>query len=99
MSMVEDLRKAGPSSGVGADDDVDADEHLPPLDVSPTDHKLQNTYGLWYIGKTNYQQYDLTLRKIGRFASVEQFWALYSHLVRPSDLHSPSDFFSLQGWD
>lgn len=38
-------------------------------------------------------QYDFSLKKIGRFASVEQFWALYSHLVRPSDLNSPSDFF------
>lgn len=63
------------------------------MDVGPTEHRLQYTYGLWYIGKTNYQQYDLTLKKIGRFASVEQFWALYSHLVRPSDLNSPSDFF------
>jgi len=93
--MVEDLRKPG-AGGVGAhggEDDIDADEHLPPLDVGPSEHKLQHTYGLWYIGKTNYQQYDFSLRKIGRFASVEQFWALYSHLVRPSDLHSQSDFY------
>ncbi len=64
-----------------------------PIEVGPSEHKLQYTYGLWYIGKTNYQQYDFSLKKIGRFASVEQFWALYSHLVRPSDLNSPSDFF------
>ncbi|ODM96246.1 Eukaryotic translation initiation factor 4E type 2 [Orchesella cincta] len=76
MSMVDDLRKPGATP----DDDVDDDEDLTPLEVSPTDHRLQYTYGLWYIGKTNYQQYDLTLKKIGRFASVEQFWALYSHL-------------------
>jgi len=87
--MVDDLRKAGATP----DDDVEDDEDLTPLEVNPTDHRLQYTYGLWYIGKTNYQQYDLTLKKIGRFASVEQFWALYSHLVRPSDLNSPSDFF------
>jgi len=87
----EHLRKPGPSHGHG-EEDIE-DEELPPLEVPSTDHKLQYTYVLWYIGKTNYQQYDLTLRKIGRFASVEQFWALYSHIVRPSDLHSPSDFF------
>jgi len=87
---IEELRKPTTST---SEDDIDADEHLPPLHISPSEHRLQYTYGLWYIGKTNYQQYDLTLRKIGRFASVEQFWALYSHLVRPSDLHSPSDFF------
>ncbi|CAG7786508.1 unnamed protein product [Allacma fusca] len=88
---MEELRKVG--SGASMEEDIDADEHLPPLEVGPQEHRLQYTYGLWYIGKTNYQQYDLTLKKIGRFASVEQFWALYSHLVRPSDLHSPSDFF------
>jgi len=93
--MVEDPRKSGSGAGTGpgGEDDIDADEHLPPLEVGPSEHKLQYTYGLWYIGKTNYQQYDFSLRKIGRFASVEQFWALYSHLVRPSDLHSPSDFY------
>jgi len=96
MSVVDDcflnrfsLRKGGTS----AEEDIDADEDLTPIEVGPTEHRLQHTYGLWYIGKTNYQQYDLTLKKIGRFASVEQFWALYSHLVRPSELHSPSDFF------
>lgn len=29
---------------------------------------------------------------VGRFASVEQFWGLYSHLVRPSDLTVHTDF-------
>jgi len=88
MSVVDDLRK-----GTAPEEDVDDDEDLPPIEVGPSEHKLQYTYGLWYIGKTNYQQYDFSLKKIGRFASVEQFWALYSHLVRPSDLNSPSDFF------
>jgi len=93
MAVADDLRKSGPSHGAIKEEDCDAAEDLSPLDVPVTDHKLQHTYGLWYIGKTNYQHYDLTLQKIGRFASVEQFWSLYSHLVRPSDLHSPSDFF------
>jgi len=75
------------------EEDVDDEEDLPPIEVKPNEHRLQYTYGLWYIGKTNYQQYDLSLKKIGRFASVEQFWALYSHLVRPSDFNSPADFY------
>ena len=28
----------------------------------------------------------------GRFGSCEQFWSLYSHLVKPGDLASHSDF-------
>ena len=27
-----------------------------------------------------------------RFASCEQFWEIYSHIVRPGDLQSHSDF-------
>merc|ERR1711992_112229 len=29
---------------------------------------------------------------LGRFATCEQFWSLYSHLVKPGDLASHSDF-------
>ena len=31
-------------------------------------------------------------RAAGRFGSCEQFWSLYSHLVKPGDLASHSDF-------
>ena len=60
-------------------------------------HKLQNAYVLWFSkrggGKAaNHQTYDQNLRSIGSFNSVESFWALYSYLVRPSDLSSYSDF-------
>jgi hypothetical protein len=68
-----------------------------PIDVPAGEHKLQCAYCLWYsrrsLGKqASVQNYDQNLKLIGRFASVEQFWALYSHLVRPSDLQSHSDF-------
>ena len=68
-----------------------------PIDVPAGEHKLQYAYCLWYsrrsLGKqASVQNYDQNLKLIGRFASVEQFWALYSHLVRPSDLQSHSDF-------
>ena len=32
------------------------------------------------------------LQLIGTFATCEQFWQIYSHLVRPGDLNSHSDF-------
>ncbi|XP_076239908.1 eukaryotic translation initiation factor 4E type 2 isoform X4 [Calliopsis andreniformis] len=51
---------------------VDKDS-LPPIEISPNEHKLQYAYALW-------------------FASVEQFWSLYSHLVRPSELTTHTDF-------
>ncbi|XP_012060471.1 PREDICTED: eukaryotic translation initiation factor 4E type 2 [Atta cephalotes] len=69
---------------------------LPSIEISPNEHKLQYAYALWYSrrspGKTNIQSYDQNLKLVGRFASVEQFWGLYSHLVRPSDLTTHTDF-------
>lgn len=68
-----------------------------PIDVPAWEHKLQHAYCLWFSRRSpgkqaSLQNYDQNLKLIGRFASVEQFWALYSHLVRPSDLQSHSDF-------
>ncbi|XP_039289873.1 eukaryotic translation initiation factor 4E type 2 isoform X3 [Nilaparvata lugens] len=68
-----------------------------PVIIPHGDHKLQYNYWLWYScrppGKqTVVQSYDQHLKLIGRFGSVEQFWAIYSHLVRPSELQSHSDF-------
>uniref|UniRef100_A0A0A9XRQ6 eIF-4F 25 kDa subunit n=1 Tax=Lygus hesperus TaxID=30085 RepID=A0A0A9XRQ6_LYGHE len=67
-----------------------------PIDIPPGDHKLQYCYWLWYSrrspGKQSVQNYDQNLKLIGSFGSVEQFWAINSHLARPSDLQSHSDF-------
>lgn len=67
-----------------------------PLEIPPDDHKLQYTYWLWFSkrspGKQYSQSYDQNLKLVGRFGSVEQFWAIYSHLVRPSEFQSHCDF-------
>ena len=68
----------------------------PPIEIGPNEHPLQFGYALWYtrnpIGKITDSGYAQNLKLVGRFASVEQFWALYSHLSRPSALKSNSDF-------
>nr|CAD7413174.1 unnamed protein product [Timema poppensis] len=75
----------------------DDKESLPTIVIPPDDHKLQYNYWLWFSrrspGKTaSVQNYDQNLKLIGHFGSVEQFWSLYSHLARPCDLQSHSDF-------
>ncbi|KAJ8267154.1 hypothetical protein GJAV_G00139130 [Gymnothorax javanicus] len=67
--------------------------------VSPGagEHPLQYNYTFWYFRRTpsrpaNTQSYEQNIRQIGTVASVEQFWKLYSHLVRPGDLIGHSDF-------
>lgn len=69
----------------------------PPIEINPNEHKLQYAYALWYSRRSpgkqpSIQSYDQNLKLVGRFASVEQFWSLYSHLVRPSELTTSTDF-------
>ncbi|KAL0274953.1 UNVERIFIED_CONTAM: hypothetical protein PYX00_002965 [Menopon gallinae] len=71
-------------------------EALQPVVVPPGEHKLQWAYWLWFSrrapGKTSLKSYDQNLKLIAKIGSVEQFWAHYSHLIRPSDLQGHSDF-------
>lgn len=66
-----------------------------PVEVPEGEHRLQSQYCLWYSrrgpGKQSHN-FDQNLKLIGRFGSCEQFWSIYSHLVRPGDLSSHSDF-------
>lgn len=62
-----------------------------------TEHRLQYPYSLWFSSRTpgkqnGLQSYDQNLKLVGTFSTVEKFWAIYSHLMRPSDLGSHSDF-------
>lgn len=67
-----------------------------PLPIPVDHHKLQYQYWLWFSkrwkAKVSTVTYDQNLKLIGKFGSVEQFWAVYSHLVRPSELPSQCDF-------
>ena len=54
------------------------------------EHRLQNSYTLSVrpSGKKNRQKnenvsYEDSIRKVGTFSTVEQFWSVYSHLPRP----------------
>lgn len=68
-------------------------ELLPP---GPDEHRLQFAYTLWFSRRGGKhvpsQPYDQNLKMIGTFNTVERFWALYSHLVRPSEIAGQSDF-------
>ncbi|KAH0509399.1 Eukaryotic translation initiation factor 4E type 2 [Microtus ochrogaster] len=63
----------------------------------PAEHPLQYNYTFWYSRRTpgrptSSQSYEQNIKQIGTFASVEQFWKFYSHMVRPGDLTGHSDF-------
>lgn len=61
----------------------------------PGEHQLQFNYSLWFSRRSpgkQTQNYVQNLKYITTFASVEQFWAFYSHLVRPTELSGHSDY-------
>jgi hypothetical protein len=43
-------------------------------------------------GKNDHSWYEKIVKPIATVRSVEEFWACYSHLVRPNELVSPSDY-------
>ena len=59
------------------------------------EHRLQSTYCLWYSrkasGKLDPHSYDQNMRLVATFTTVEQFWKIYSHMLRPNSLHSHAD--------
>ena len=57
----------------------------------PTDeHRLQSTYCLWYSRKAT-KIISRNTSLVATFATVEQFWRIYSHLSRPNTLHSGAE--------
>jgi len=65
--------------------------------VEKGEHKLQYCYCLWFSRKNpgkqqlTQQKYEDSIKLIGAFSSVEQFWAYYSFMVRPGELTGHSD--------
>ena len=52
-------------------------------------HKLNNPFTFYYTidketaGSTSYED---SIKKIATFETVEEFWAVYQHLIRPEQL-------------
>ncbi|BFZ06564.1 hypothetical protein BsWGS_09603 [Bradybaena similaris] len=59
------------------------------------EHPLQYNYALWFSRKSQTNKtvrYDQNLKFIASFASVEQFWNIYSYIVRPGDMSGHVDY-------
>jgi translation initiation factor 4E len=61
--------------------------------IPPGEHRLQSSYCLWYSrkAKVDPHSYDQNMKLVATFTTVEQFWKIYSHVVRPNSLHSHGD--------
>ena len=56
--------------------------------IPPGEHRLQSSYCLWYSrkGKVDPHSYDQNMKLVATFTTVEQFWKIYSHVLRPNSL-------------
>jgi len=62
--------------------------------VPSAHHALPEAWTFWFIRRPavrSNDSYSKHLKMLGVVNSVEQFWALYNHMVRPNDLPSPCD--------
>ncbi|CAG8470702.1 2925_t:CDS:2 [Paraglomus brasilianum] len=89
----EGLRKDGTINGSNGVVALSRQQYIP----SPTSeiHPLHFTWVFWFMHRapgskiTNYEQ---SMKKIAAFSSIEDFWAVYSHLRRPHGLPNISDY-------
>lgn len=57
------------------------------------EHPLKSTWIVWYRPPTSkYSDYEKSTIPLAYFSTVEAFWAVYTHLKRPSILPSVSDY-------
>ena len=60
-------------------------------------HKLQESYTFWYMKrgqKNSAESYEDSIKQISTFSTIEKFWKIYSHIMRPGDPGSekPMDY-------
>lgn len=64
-------------------------------DRVPGDTPIQNMYSFWYIKRNSGnkgESYEKSIKELGDFKSVQGFWRIYNHLVRPNDLPNTMDY-------
>ncbi|RKP14054.1 translation initiation factor eIF 4e-like domain-containing protein [Piptocephalis cylindrospora] len=58
-------------------------------------HALRHQWTLWFMHRTPGQKitdYEAAIKRIATFGTIEEFWHVHQHLVRPNDLPNISDY-------
>ena len=69
------------------------------METKKEENSLQKEYKFWFSkskeNKKNMskEDFEMELRDLPAFSSVERFWGLYMHMKRPSDLEVGSKLF------
>uniref|UniRef100_A0A7S3LL32 Uncharacterized protein n=1 Tax=Aplanochytrium stocchinoi TaxID=215587 RepID=A0A7S3LL32_9STRA len=85
----------GRSTGIGPPVPVPQKKKL----AKPGEHLLNSQYCFWYMRRGGGERkpsgptdYEKSIKQIGEFATVEGFWQLYNHLVRPNEVPHTTDY-------
>jgi len=55
-------------------------------------HPLKNRWAMWYFKNDKSKDWKDNQRNVYSFDTVEDFWALYNHMLQPSELQSGCDY-------
>ncbi|OQS02285.1 eukaryotic initiation factor 4E [Thraustotheca clavata] len=69
-------------------------------DNSMRETSIQNSYCFWYMKKNSgskttlddQESYEKSIKELGEFKTIQGFWRLYNHLIRPNDLPNTTDY-------
>ncbi|KAJ1882414.1 hypothetical protein LPJ66_011157, partial [Kickxella alabastrina] len=67
----------------------------PVYECKPGEHPLQFAWTFWFMHRPPGQKiddYEAAMIRIATFASVESFWAVYSHMKRPDKVPTITDY-------
>ncbi|KAI8089268.1 translation initiation factor eIF 4e-like domain-containing protein [Halteromyces radiatus] len=68
---------------------------MSPGKTSSLQHPLHYSWVFWFMHRSpgsKITNYEGNMKQIASFSSVEEFWAVYSHIKRPHELPTISDY-------
>jgi len=67
-------------------------ELSPSAELEAPKHPLQNDWTLWYYKNDRTKSWEMNLKEVITFSTVEDFWALYNHIEKVSRLEKGCDY-------
>ncbi|KAI9229805.1 MAG: translation initiation factor eIF 4e-like domain-containing protein [Piptocephalis tieghemiana] len=94
--MAEEGQVSGPAPPTSTPAAVAPPSVTPESPITPEGHHaLRHQWTLWFMHRTPGQKitdYEAAIKRIATFATIEEFWQVHQHLVRPNDLPNISDY-------
>ena len=75
----------------------EAANNQPMLYEKSIKHPLRNSWTLWYFMNDKSIGWEENLKAVSTVSYIEDFWALYHHVTKVSDLRSGCDYSLFKG--